>query len=303
MKNNNFINGIKTTVSKVGFKVKKHSPEILVVTGIIGVVTSAVMACKATTKVKNIMDDSKKQLDDVQTVLSDETKADVYSKEDAQKDIAVVHVQTGIKLAKLYAPPVLIGAASITCILASHNILNKRNAAIAAAYAAVDEGLKKYKKRVSERFGEEAEREISYGIKSEQTEGVVKDPETGKEKKVKNTVNVFDKDFKSPYSLTFDSSCGAWERDHEYNMMYLRSEQQYANDRLKARGYLYLNEVYERLGVAGTKMGQVVGWVYDPDNPDYDNFVDFGIREFNIGDENHIMLDFNVQGNILDLMP
>lgn len=89
--------------------------------------------------------------------------------------------------------------------------------------------------------------------------------------------------------------------------MHLRAEQQYANDRLRVRGYLYLNEVYDRLGIGGSKMGQIVGWVYDPDNPDYDNFVDFGIREVDIEDaygvSPKIMLDFNVQGNILDLMP
>ena len=94
----------------------------------------------------------------------------------------------------------------------------------------------------------------------------------------------------------------AWEKDHDYNMMCLRAEQQYATDRLRARGYLYLNEVYERLGVDGTKMGQIVGWVYDPDNPEYDNYVDFGIKETETADGPVISLDFNVQGNILDLM-
>lgn len=316
MENKKFVSSITNAASKACLKLKKHSPEILVVTGIVGIIAGTVVACRATTKAKDILDESKERINLIRNEARENTEenthpdyhAEIPSKNDVKRDCVKTYVRTGIKLAACYAPAAAIGTASIACILASHGILNKRNAAMAAAYATVEKGFSEYRKRVIERFGEETERELKYGIKAKQIEEVVKDPETGKEKKNKRTVNIAAGNLgNSPYAMIFDEDCQAWERDHDYNMMYLRAEQQYANDRLRARGYLYLNEVLERLGVPGTKMGQIVGWVYDPGNAEYDNFVDFGVRELNLetakGTEEKIVLDFNVHGNILDLMP
>lgn len=309
MSNNKIINGIKSAATKASFKIKKHSPTILLITGITGAVGGVVAACIATTKVKTIIDSHKEQLTAVRETLADESKAEIYSAEDGKKDRAIIYIQTGIKLVGLYAPAAAIEAGAIVCLLASHNILRKRNAALAAAYATVENGFKKYRDRVIERFGQGVDDELKFGVKAKQIEEIVKDPDTGKEKKVKKTVKPAGGDLGgSPYAILFDEDTSeVYEADREYNLMHLRAEQQYANDRLKARGYLYLNEVYERLGIDGSKMGQVVGWVYDPNNPDYDNFVDFGIREIDIEDvlgvSPQILLDFNVQGNILDLMP
>ena len=91
--------------------------------------------------------------------------------------------------------------------------------------------------------------------------------------------------------------------------MFLRNQQQYANDKLRANGYLFLNEVYEMLGIQKTQAGQIVGWVYDDKNENGDNYVDFGMydvnrstcRDFVNGYERSILLDFNVDGSILNL--
>jgi len=310
MKKAEIMKAVSGAFYKIGFKLKKHSPEILVVAGVVGTVASAVMACKATTKISTILEKTKEDVDKIHDCLGDESLADEYTQEDGKKDLAIVYVQTGVKLAKLYAPAVILGALSITGILASNNILRKRNVALAAAYATVDKGFKDYRRRVVERFGEEIDKELKYNIKAKKIEETVIDPETGKEKMVKKTVNVVEPDFGSEYARFFDVGCTGWEKDSEYNLMFLRAEQNYANDRLKARGYLFLNEVYERLGIPPTKAGQVVGWVYNPDNPVGDNYVDFGIydinkqkaREFVNGYERSILLDFNVDGNIWDLM-
>lgn len=294
--------GAKGALNKFGFAVKKNSPVILMTAGIVGAVGGAVLACVATTKVSKIMDARREQLNAVDICLDESTEP--YSEEDARKDRMIINVQSGAKLALLYAPAVAVEAASIACILASHGIMKKRNAAISAAYAAVDSGFKKYRQRVTERFGADTENEIAMDISSEKVETTEKDPETGKEKKVKKTVSkVGDGLGGNPYAMIFSADTAeSWEKDHDYNMMYLRAEQQYATDRLQARGYLYLNEVFDRLGIEGTKMGQIVGWVYDPDNSEYDNYVDFGIKETETADGPMITLDFNVQGNILDLM-
>jgi hypothetical protein len=309
MKNIAIINSMSRSFSKVGFQLKKHSPEILVMAGVIGTVASAVMACKATTKISDILEKTKEDVDQIHDCMADESLAEEYSKEDGKKDLAIVYVQAGIKLAKLYAPAVLLGGLSITSILASNNILRKRNVALAAAYATVDKGFKEYRSRVVERFGEEIDRELKYNIKAKKFEETIID-ENGKEKKVKTTINVADPNTYSDYARFFDDGCTGWEKDSEYNLMFLRAQQQYANDLLRSRGHLFLNEVYDMLGIPRTKAGQVVGWVYNSDNQVGDNYIDFGmydvnkevVRNFVNGYERTVLLDFNVDGNILELM-
>lgn len=305
MKKSEVIKRVSGTFHKVSFHLKKHSPEILVVVGVVGTVASAVIACKATTKIGEILEDSKETIDKIHECAADETLAEEYSKEDSKKDLTIVYIQTGVKLAKLYAPAIILGAFSITSILASNNILRKRNVALAAAYATVDKSFKEYRNRVVERFGKEVDRELKYNIKAKQFEKTVVD-ENGKKKKVKEKVNVTDLNGDSGYTQVFDESNPYWENNSDYNLAFLRAEQSHANNLLMARGYLFLNEVHERLGFPPTKAGQIVGWVYDPDNPDIDNYVDFGIIESNrdLGDDYStcFLLDFNVDGNIWGLM-
>lgn len=300
---------LSRTVNKIGFKFKKHSPEILVVAGVIGTVASAVMACRATTKVSGIIDNAKEEIEKVHTVMEDESYADKYSEEDSKKDLTIIYAQAGLKIAKLYAPSVILGILSLGGIVASNNILRKRNVALAAAYATIDNSFKDYRKRVVERFGEEVDKQLKYNIKAKQVEETVVD-ENGKEKKVKTTVDVVNPDEISDYAKFFDEASPYWEKNPEFNLMFLKSQEKYANDLLKAQGYLFLNDVYKSLGLEPTKAGQVVGWIYDPENPDIDNYVDFGIydvsnerkRAFVNGYERNILLDFNVDGNIWESM-
>lgn len=109
----------------------------------------------------------------------------------------------------------------------------------------------------------------------------------------------------SSYAVHFDENSMAWSKDPELNKIFLLQQQTYANEKLKTKGYLFLNEVYDVLGLPRTKAGQVIGWVYDEDNPIGDNYVDFDIfarhnRHFVNGRDNVVLLDFNVDGIILD---
>lgn len=296
------------TYKKVELKAIKHSPEILAGVGVVGVVGSLVMACKATTKLSDVLEESKEQLDKIKEVAADPAYEEKYTQDDAKKDTTITYVQTAMKVTKLYAPSVILCASSLGCLLASNNILKKRNAALSAAYMTVDKSFKEYRKRVADRFGEEVEKEIRYNIKAEE---ITKVDENGNE--VTETVKVMDgtddPNSYSDYARFFDESCAAWQNDAEYNLTFLKAQQQYANDLLKAKGRLFLNEVYRMLGIDETKAGQVVGWVYNPDNPTGDNFVDFGIynmqrervRAFVNGYEPNILLDFNVDGVIWNL--
>lgn len=310
MKNGKFMNGVNRTLSKAGFQIKKHSPEILIVAGIAGVVTSAVMACKATTKINDILDQTKEELGKVNDALANEKiSEDVYSKEDAKKDLAIIYIQTGVKLVKLYGPSLILGALSITSILASNNILRKRNIALAAAYATIDNSFKEYRSRVIERFGKDLDRELKYNIKAKEISETTVD-ENGKETTVTKTVPVVESEEPSDYARFFCEGCAGWTKDPEMNLVFLKQQQNWANELLKTRGHLFLNEVYDMLGIERSKAGQVVGWVYDETNPDCDNYVDFGIydiynerkRAFVNGWERSILLDFNVDGDIYSLL-
>lgn len=295
------VNGV---TSKAVMKLKKHSPEILVVAGIAGTVVSAVLACKATTKVAEILDETKGTLDTIHEGM--ETGAingQEYTNEDGKKDTVVVYVQTGMKLAKLYGPAIILGTLSITSILASNNILRKRNVALGAAYAAIDKSFKEYRGRVIERFGEQVDTELKYGIKAKKFEEIEVDPETGKEKKVKKTVMVADPNLQSDYAVYFDSKSRNYETNPDYNRMFLKAQQAFANDKLQTRGHLFLNEVLDDLDLPRTPAGQIVGWTKD--GPD--GYVNFRIveveRETEDGrHEPALLLDFNVEGNIWEKM-
>lgn len=309
MKKEEIMNNLTRKFHRVNFKIKKHSPEILLIAGVVGVVTSAVMACKATTKVNDIMEDAKYSVDTIHDgVNKGEILGKEYTEEDGKKDLTIVYAQTGIKLAKLYGPAVMLGTVSIVSILASNNIMHKRNAALAAAYATVDQSFKEYRGRLIERFGKELDRELKYNIKTKEIEETVID-ENGKETTITKTVEAVDPNTCiSEYARFFDDGCTGWEKNAEMNLCFLRNAQAFANQKLQEQGYLFLNDVYEMLGIPKTSYGQVVGWYYNEECPTGDNFVDFGIydlynerkRAFVNGHERVILLDFNVDGNILE---
>ena len=297
---------VKNVFGKVGFALKKNSPEILLGVGIISGVSATVLACRATLKIQPHIDVVKEGLENIQIGLDDETME--YTEQDAQKDKVIFYVQCGMKIAREYAPAAILGALSIGCVLESHKILRKRMLALGAAYAALDTGFRQYQARVADKYGVDVEKEIRYGVKTEVIEEVVIDSK-GKEKIVKKEIKTSDGAIgHSPYARFFEESNENWEKDSEYNMQFLLSAQNYFNDLLKARGHVFLNEVYDRLGIPRTKVGQVVGWLYDTDNAEGDNYIDFGIFNTNSqaainfvnGYERVILLDFNVDGNIWD---
>lgn len=301
---------IKKAIRKVhmtGLRFRKCSPEILVIAGIIGTIGSTVMACKATTKLSSILEESRKDADDIHQYAETEGFSDKYTEKDMNKDLTIVHAKSAVKVIQLYAPAIGLGTLSIAAILGGHHILRKRNVALAAAYAAVEKSFKDYRGRVAEKFGEAMEKEIRYNISEKEIEEkVVK--EDGTETVEKRLVKTVDPNNYSEFARFFDDGCLGWDKDPELNLLTLRKQQEYATDRLRAQGYLFLNDVYEMLGIPKTAAGQLVGWIYNEKHPVGDNYVDFGIydiekprnRDFVNGYERTILLDFNVDGNILD---
>ena len=99
----------------------------------------------------------------------------------------------------------------------------------------------------------------------------------------------------------FNEGCVWWTKDPQYNKMYLQHQQQHLNDLLRSRGHLYLNEVFDALGIPRTKVGQLFGWVYEDGN----SYIDFGLnsesnKDFINGKTADALLDFNVDELIID---
>ena len=311
---NALLNKIGESFQRVGLKAQKHSPEIFLIAGIGLGIGAAVTACVASMKVSDVLDESKEKVDNIheQAELNDLPSKEVNAQ------LTGAYLQTGMAFVKLYGPSVMLGTLSVTCILVSNNILRKRNVALGAAYAAVDKGFKEYRSRVVSRFGEEVDKELRYNMTTKKEDTVEVDPETGKEKKVKKEVKVIDPKAISDYADVFykyqEDEYGNslpnpyWEANNDYNLMFLRAQEKYANDLLRSKKRVFLNDIRKAIGLPETKAGQMVGWVYDPENPDIDNCIDFGIdwdhiyRYSEDGIDSPILLDFNVDGNIWELM-
>lgn len=307
---NKVMTKLSRTVNTVGLKLKKHSPELLLIGGVVTGGIATVAACKATLKLTEILEGAKETIDiirqtaEIKDVEAEDSSIMTYTKEDATKDLVKVYASTGLELAKLYGPSIALGTISVSCLFASNNIMRKRNIALAAAYTAVDKGFKEYRERVVERFGENVDQELKYNLKAAKIEEIVTD-ENGKEKKVKTTVEVAEE---SEYARYFTKTNPNWNPVMDYNEMFLRAQEQYANDLLVSRKSLTLNDVHDLLDLPRTKAGMVVGWVYDKSaSAEGDNFISFNARKVyirnDIGDlEPAYALDFNVDGEIYSKM-
>lgn len=296
-----------TIVGKTSYALQKHSPEICQVAGMVGMVVTVVMACKATLKLPEKNETLKKRL----------ARAKERSEKGADNshEVAKVYGMYAWDIAKLYGPTAMLGIASLGSMCAATQILRNRNASLTAAYAALDTGFKRYRERVVDRFGENVDKQLMHGA----TEETIKEKEVdedGKEHTVKKKANAIDsKAFKScsPYAVIFDDTNPYYDSDAEMNKFYITQTERFFNEKLRSKGFVFLNEVYRRLGFKETQAGQVVGWVYDPTNPNHegDDYIDFGLkdiyydktRDFMNGYEPAVLLDFNVDGPIWDKLP
>ena len=303
-----------TSLGRTGLILSKKSPEILLGVGVIGVVVGTVLACKATLKVEKVIQETKNTLENIEEAkkaieISEEVlDKELYSEKDYQRDLAITYVKTGVELAKLYMPAIAVTGVSIALIIGSHNILSKRNAAIAAAYKLIDAGFKQYRERVRNEYGEEADQKMRFG---EKEITVIETNAKGKVKEVTKKV-LGNKDV-APYSFVWsEETATQYKRSYDMNHTLLRSFERFANDILNTRGHIFLNEILDDLGLERTSSGAIVGWVkdYNPHNPNNDQYITFGLDD-PVNEERQDaheamvqpwFLNFNVDGNIYDLI-
>lgn len=288
-------NAVTSRAGRQVLKLRKNSPALLFGAGVVGVVATAVLASRATLKLDKILEETQKDL-----MTIDAMEHPGYTPQDRQKDKALVFVKAGVSIAKIYALPAAVGVLSVGALTGSHVVLSRRNMAVTAAYAALDRGFKEYRQRVVDTYGEDEERKLRYDLAGE----TQLTTETEKGQKTQN-VQLLKSKHGSIYARIFDQLNPNWQKQAHYNQFFISSQQNYANDKLRAQGHLFLNEVYDMLGLERSKEGAVVGWVMGGGG---DDFVDFGVfrnnvymgQEFVEGHERSIHLDFNVDGIIYD---
>lgn len=305
-------------------KVQKHSPEILLVSGLTGFVGTVVLACKATTKLPEVVSAHEDMLNDIHELEIDRVtyehpdadsivKHSVSDKE-IQKEKAKVYAAIAKDYICLYGPSVSLGLASGACFIGSYGIEKKRSTALLGAYNGAMAAFETYRQRVREELGDEADERFRYGWKKEKLEGEVVD-DKGKKKKTKEDILTLDAGEPSQYARVFDQYIADgvpnpnWYNDPFFNMQFLKAQESYFNTLLNTRGYVFLNEVYDHLGFPLTKEGGLVGWMQNPPS-EPSNYISFGLRDisnpqvrrFINQQENAVLLDFNVDGVILDLI-
>jgi hypothetical protein len=280
---------IPTSLSRVVGRqllvVQKHSPHILFTAGVVGVVTSAVLASRATLKLAPVLEEAEYEINSVKTELK-------HRKGQYQKDLTYVYTKNSLEVIRLYAPAVIIGTVSIGLLTGSHIQLTRRNTALTAAYAAVSTAYESYRERVREEIGTDRETELYHSIslkkvmvESKTAEIMAADPNTW-----------------SPYARFFDEASINWQKNAELNRNFIQCQQNWLNQKLHAVGHVFLNEAYDALGLERSGAGAVVGWLLDANG---DNYIDFGLYEassarFINGLERNVILDFNVDGVIFD---
>lgn len=292
-------NTITRSVGKQLLVAQKHSPVLLLGAGVVGFVGTIVLSTKATLKLDEvILQDAKIDIERIKIAEINEK----YSEKDATKDLRKVYVRSALRGAKLYAPAVGLGLLSIAALTGSHIILTKRNVSLAAAYATIEQTFNKYRERVVADLGADKDREYRHGVVERE---IAVDTDEGP---VVKTVKSFDPNAVSGYARLFArGKTPNWQSVPAQNMSFLAMHQEWLNDKLESKGYLFLSDVYKDLGFPETPASRVAGWVLGKG----DNFVDFGIfdienpaaQDFFNGVEQSILLDFNCCGNILDMMP
>lgn len=299
------VKGMLQPVSRVAYKIygkaMKHSPEILLGGGLAAMVAGAIVACERTTKAEDILDTMQRRLN---TIHEAEEKKEEFGYSDQQKrhDLAKIYAQAGGRFVKLYWPAVAMECLGAACILGSYGIMRSRNVALTAAYTALETSFDQYRRRVRDKLGEDEDLYFKTGLAPKTIEITEKD-EDGKEKTVKTEQKVFDPDSAgvSTYARWFDETNPEFSRDPTHNLSFLMAQQKHANFLLTSHGYLFLNDVYDMLGIPRCPQGQAVGWLKDGRSGG-DGIVDFGIhdgyrkmcRDFVNGYEKAILLDFNI---------
>jgi hypothetical protein len=280
------IQNFSRNLGRSSLQFKKNSPHIFFAAGVAGSITSTVMACKATLNLSDTLTQIEGDIANVKLANSKNEQHPEASTDLVAQSLLRAYLRSGVRLARLYGPSAGVAVVSYSLLSGSHIQLTRRNAALAAAYGALAKAYEEYRQRVISEIGEDKELEIYHGI------GCLEDDEAEEGPSMAHGL--------SGYARLMDEVNPNFIKNVEYMDAFIRCQQNYANDRLRAKGHVFLNEVYEWLGFEHTTAGAVVGWVLDGDG---DGYIDFGLYEdgkLRDMSEPRVWLDFNVDGVVYD---
>ena len=279
--------------------VKKHNPEILIGLGIMTGVAACVTACMATTKLKETVEVSKEELENIDR-----------ESDNSAMEIARTYVGVGMHFVKLYGIPAALGAISITSILASHHIIKEENVAITTAYSGLQKAFSTYRERVIDKRGLDEDKEYTYGSHQEKIKVTEVDNE-GKQRTVSKKVDVVDNIDDLANCCCSTSWAFLPERfwvgkSDDMFRMWVHAREDDANNMLLASkgGHLFLNEVLDMLDIDQTSYGHEAGWMLDDGTANHGHVIfhvyDFWDKNTDDSVPKHVkVIDFNCNPNIL----
>lgn len=308
----------KDFTSKVGFQLKKHTPEILTGTAIASGVAAFVVGIIKADDVKKKIQDHKDRMAELHADIEEiaETE-DALLPAERRRLVAAEYGKTAFEVGKVLALPIGLELLSIGAITANYIDNKKRYTAVSTLLSATTMAYEAYRKKVADKLGEEEEQKIYYGIEEHEVEEVEVD-EKGKEKVVKKKVK--DYNLNDPYSIVWEEGTSKYFNTYETNTLrytFLEGVQREANDKLIAKGYLTLAEVFDLLGYTPylaheetIRMAREVGWIYNKHDQVGDSYVKIGIGkddqnslDFKEGKDDFILLSFNCMGSIYAEIP
>lgn len=284
-------------------RISKHAPTILSVTASAGVIATGYLAWKAGTRFEDV---ECRDWDRRKECLRN---ADTIPDEDVPKIERKNRILFILDTVRTVAPAAIVGAATITMIYFSNSISKKRLAAMGAAYATLQTAFDGYKRTMVEALGKESVDKIlkpklpNVGKSAEEIlSSDNKSDAANVSDAVVNSLKAL-----SPYArIIAEESSTCWDPNEDYTYQNLAAVQLWANRRLERKGHLFLNEVFDQLGLSRTREGAVVGWLKNGEGDNYVSFGDFDASIYRVPSDDYtrvdsnFIVDFNVDGVIWD---
>lgn len=267
---------VTRSLGKLKLTIRKNIPTITTIVGVAGVVGTGILSARGAYKSVKAVDEHKKRMEQLRA-----NKDSFDSLKEYNKEVVSVYTETGKEMAKSYWPAALAGAVTVASVITTHKVHRKRYLAMTGLYMASLQAFNEYRRRVEDKYGVEAERDLYFGRTTEEVVTVETDKK-GKEKTSVEIVKKSDPKRDPTFStLLIDINDKAWYYGRpESTYYFLVNAQRFLNEKLQAKGYLFLNDVLTALEKPEIPEGQFIGWIYDPDRGEKnDNCIDFGLME------------------------
>lgn len=270
---------VSKTLAKVKFFGSKNAPELLLIGGIVGIVISEIGIGIAATKVEPINKKAKKNLNKIHmkadVVIDGEqvTGVVIDPEFNEKKEITKVYAQTSLAYVKLFGPFVLTTVASFAAICKSHSIMRDRNIQLAAAYTILDRSFREYRKRVSDKFGEEEEYKIRHNVQD--TISTTIDEDGNEVTTVVGQTGMWAND--EMFGFFFTEGCYGWSKNPMYNRDFIQGRERWWKTILDVNEFVTVNDIRKDFGKKPTKAGAMWGWKKEKNGTEPTAIIDFGL--------------------------